>query len=337
MRHVWVRLIVAIVVVGLVGSITLTAPAQAKGADPCPEPNDQFQQACLLEAGKEAPGFIFHGGDVDAYRVVPLYFGADVHLELVSAPHPYKVELADWNGKVIASSVDGILNATLGPPGAYYAFVWSPGGEASDDQPYHLAARFTNQPSFLPRVLVSHDFGGIADQQEDTQFASFRWASGRLTITSKEVPAVYNAPESLKVDGLRNFTWTFDSRRVNAATRAGYHAIIRDVIRVGNISDIAIFVGTDAGAFEIRKRQSIKTVALTEGRSPVVDTTGGVNRTTIYAADEDILLYVNGQQVAHLRDEQPVTGKISLSLIGHDQPPPSFHFDNFLVTAPGTP
>ena len=49
MSQVWVRLLVAVVVVGLAAPIALSAPVQAKGADSCPEPNDEFQRACLLD------------------------------------------------------------------------------------------------------------------------------------------------------------------------------------------------------------------------------------------------------------------------------------------------
>jgi hypothetical protein len=181
-----VRLVAAVVLLGLVTHGVATTPATAKGADPCPEPNDAFQQACLLEAGKEVAGFIFHGNDMDAYRIVALDFRVGLQLELTEAPFPYRLEVADWNGKVIASSLDRLLDVTLVQPGAYYAFVWSPGGQASDDQPYRLAARLTYPNGAPPEVVVSHDFGGIADRQAESDEGTFIWAGGRLSVSAKK-------------------------------------------------------------------------------------------------------------------------------------------------------
>src|SRR5688572_17634791 len=128
-----VRVVATAVVMALASGLAVGTAARARGADFCPEPNDAFQQACTLQSASEATGYIFHGGDADAYRILSEDFQLPVKLELLEAPHPYKIELADWTGKVFASSEGRVLDTIVPAPGAYYAFVWSPGGEASDD------------------------------------------------------------------------------------------------------------------------------------------------------------------------------------------------------------
>jgi hypothetical protein len=334
---VWVRLFVGIVVTGLMAAVVGSIPVQAKGADLCPEPNDQFQQACALEPGKEATGYLFHAGDYDAYRIVALDFRAGIRLELLDAPHPYQIELTDWNGRAIASSTERVLDATVSQPGTYYAFVWSPGGGSSDDLPYRLAARLTYPSGVTPQVLVSNDFGGVADRQEDTRWATYVWTAGRLTVTAKEVPAVYVTPDWLKVKNLRNFTWTFDARLVNKTTRTGFLANARYAWRGLNSSQVSLYVGAQTSEVTLAKKQSISSVAESTVWSPTVDKTGGVNRTTIHAVEENVTVYINGQEVVRVVDDDVLPGEISVSLIGHDQPPPSFNFDNFLITTPAQP
>src|SRR3954447_8060463 len=109
------RVAVEILAVLVSAMLAWSPPALADGSDPCPEPNDQFQQACQLSSGSAAIGYLSTSGDIDAYRVAALDFGAQVHLELTDSPAPYRLELADWNGAVFASSSDsGVLDATLG-------------------------------------------------------------------------------------------------------------------------------------------------------------------------------------------------------------------------------
>src|SRR5690349_17019476 len=100
-----------------------------RGQDVCPEPNDTFQAACFLGKDSDALGFISTPTDVDAYRIEVYDFNTDVHVEMPKMPAPYKVELANWNGDVIATSGrDGageVIDTTVDLPGAYYIFVHS--------------------------------------------------------------------------------------------------------------------------------------------------------------------------------------------------------------------
>src|SRR5690349_18292796 len=125
MQRLAARLVVAVLAVGLAVALGFGSATRAAGADPCPEPNDQFQQACLLLPDRPAIGYISQPSDVDAYRLTALDFQTQAHLELVDTALPYQIELADWNGQVVQTSSNGVLDATLGPPGVYYAFIWS--------------------------------------------------------------------------------------------------------------------------------------------------------------------------------------------------------------------
>src|SRR5690242_28764 len=128
-RHcMWSRIVGRALIVGLslvpLLSPVLSQPAQALpalGQDVCPEPNDTFQAACYLGPGADASGFISNPNDIDAYRIEVLDFNTDVHVEL-QAPGPYKVELANWNGDVIASSNPGgpgqVIDTTVPIPGS---------------------------------------------------------------------------------------------------------------------------------------------------------------------------------------------------------------------------
>jgi hypothetical protein len=117
------------------------------GQDPCPEPNDEFQQACSLGPDTDTSGFISSPTDVDAYRFQALDFGVQTHIELASPTGPYAIALGDWDGRTLAISSDNngqqAIDATLPMPGAYYLFVQSPTGQFSDTSPYHLAVHFT--------------------------------------------------------------------------------------------------------------------------------------------------------------------------------------------------
>src|SRR3954469_10968054 len=118
-----------------------SVPARALGQDVCPEPNDTFQAACYLGPSSDATDYISSPNDVDAYRIEVLDFNTDVHVEM-NIPLPYKAELANWNGDIIASSSrDGgseVLDTTVPIPGSYYIFVHSSNGQFSDARPYEI-------------------------------------------------------------------------------------------------------------------------------------------------------------------------------------------------------
>jgi hypothetical protein len=336
MRGLAARLSVAIVAVGLAGALVSGSPARAYGADPCPEPNDQFQQACLLVPDRPAVGFISQAGDVDAYRLTALDFQAQLHLELADASSSYQIELADWNGRVVQTSANGILDATLGPPGVYYAFVWSPDGTASDDQPYQLSAQVRYPGGASPRVVVSRDWGAaLMDRTRETPLADYIWTGGRFTINMKRARGIAPAPNGMEISDLRDFTWTFDARLTNGADGAGFGVQFRHVADTQPPTALLLLVGVDTGRVELTKMVNGVATRLGEVSASAVDTAGGVNRTTIRAIGSDVLVNINGQDVIQAQDSDVRAGSLRFAARANGQVPPAFNFDNILATTPG--
>ncbi len=66
-------------------------PLHARGADPCPEPNDRFRQACLLPPDSDAVGYLFHPNDFDAFSPGTYYVFADSSTGEFSDGVPYRL------------------------------------------------------------------------------------------------------------------------------------------------------------------------------------------------------------------------------------------------------
>ena len=107
------RWLAALVLIALLGGDRTAQIASARGEDPCPEPNDTFQQACYLDTGSPAQGYIGGPDDIDAYRFETRDFGAKVHLALTNRPVPYRLSLANYTGDVLASNPSGVVDATI--------------------------------------------------------------------------------------------------------------------------------------------------------------------------------------------------------------------------------
>ncbi|MCC7105378.1 MAG: PPC domain-containing protein [Chloroflexi bacterium] len=125
-------------------------PALAQ-ADPCPEPNNGFNNACFI--GPAAPivqGFISDAGDVDAYKfevAVPL---AQVEILLTNLPEDYDLHMFTGNAAYMGESVKqgnqpDAINLSLFR-GTYFVFVNSSHGGFSPNRAYALsiAAQPTN-------------------------------------------------------------------------------------------------------------------------------------------------------------------------------------------------
>src|SRR5689334_13051206 len=82
--------------------------ASAQAEDSCPEPNDTFQQACYLNDDRplDAPSYISAADDIDAYRFEVADFNSLFVVDMPTGPAGYRVNLVDWNGRVLASSTD---------------------------------------------------------------------------------------------------------------------------------------------------------------------------------------------------------------------------------------
>jgi hypothetical protein len=347
---------VAAVVLAIMPLLTplATAPAAAAGwqgtvpsvlgpsaqGDPCPEPNDSFQNACYLGPNADAVGYISSPRDVDAYRIEVLDFNTDVHVELPQMPAAYKLYLADWNGDEIATSVPNgsggeVIDVTVDIPGAYYIFVHSASGGSSASRPYQLFRALTYPGSKIPDILFTSEFreGSKEATTGETEFAVHSEEGGRYTIAMK-IPGVPEDPSQAFWTGfgpvLTDFTMTIDARVVNQVD-AGFQVFFRHTD-----DDNTYRLGVDAkdGQVLLMKLVNGETTANT-GWQPAasVDTNGGVNRVVIRAFEDQIRVNVNGVDVFDVRDSAHRQGRIGIGTIAFG-PPPVVSFDNIIITTP---
>jgi hypothetical protein len=327
----------------LVGALALAAaalmpaarPALARGEDPCPEPNNTFQAACYLGAQSDALGFISGPSDTDAYRIEVLDFNVDVHVELAERPFPYRVELADWNGKVIASAANGVLDTTIGPPGAYYVFVDSPGGQSSDGQPYRLFRALTYPGSKIPDILYSDEFrhGAEPEEKVDTG-AEYSSEGSKFTIKmlTPGTPEQASTAVSLWGPQLTDFTLTTDTRMESEGV-AGYHVFFRaSEDNSGQVGGYAL-IAVAQGGMVLGKFQSGEAIVLAMTMDAPLDLRGGVNRTVVRCAGDEISVWVNGKEVFHGRDGSYRGGRFGFGAVTNGAPP-TVTFDNIIATTP---
>ena len=330
--------LVLCLVVGVVFVPANASPVSA-GEDVCPEPNNEFQNACNLGTGSDALGFISAPDDNDVYRIVAQDSDARVRVELSDRPFPYRLVLANWNGETMAvSEAGGALDATLGPPGTYYVSVDSPTGQSSDGQPYRIGVGFTYPSASVPRVVRGAEFreaeadGVVAS----TDTADHVRSGGRYTIAMK-VPGTAQEPRAATtgqgIDRARlaDFAMVVDVR-ITAGDRGGYGVYFR---RLGPDDYYSLTIDARNGQAILSKRVGGQYAPITQWtRSPAINTSGGVNRTTIQAIGSEIRIHVNGQQVIQASDSDLLSaGDITYGVITWGEPTTT-NFDNLLVTAP---
>lgn len=318
-------------------------PAQAMpalGQDVCPEPNDTFQAACYLGPSSDALGFISNPNDVDAYRIDVLDFNTDVHAQL-KMPHPYKLELANWNGDIIASSSTDqgaeVIDTTAPIPGSYYLFVHSRSGASSDTEPYNILRSLTYPGSKIPDVLFSGEFrqGSKQAVEGETQYAVHSEDGGKYTIAMK-IPGAADDPSEAWWTGfgpdITDFTMTVDTR-VASGSRAGPELFFRFVDEKNNYF---LLLDTNLGAVKLGRMTNGEVQSWTDWKqTDAVDTRGGVNRVVIRAFQDDILVNVNGEDVIDATDEgSPLhEGRIGIGAITWNDPA-TVNFDNVIITTP---
>jgi hypothetical protein len=319
------------------------APARAE--DVCPEPNNTFQAACFLGAGSDALGFISRPDDTDAYRIEVLDFDVRLRVEL-DRPFPYRLEVADWNGEVIAGSMDGAIETRLGPPGIYYIFVDSPGGQSSDSRAYRIARRLNYPAAAIPTVLYTTEFrGGPGDVFTDTgtntssdELGDYTIGAGRIEIAMKvggtpeePVAAKFFLPPEPPDPGpiVTDFSMAADAR-VSDDVEGGYEILFRyqdsDNYYALAVSaydqQVALYVLVDGEHFDL--------VEWTQ--APAVRKTG-VNRTIVRAIGSEIRVNVNGVEVLRAGDDTFSEGMVGYGAATWGAPA-TVNFDNIIVTTP---
>lgn len=342
------RLIARLVLaVGLaLGAMPLAAPGsvvEARGPDSCPEPNDAYQQACYLEAGETATGYLFHANDIDAYRFEALDFGATARARLVGMPAAYRLELRDWNGDLVSTSTNqnGVetIESPLGPPGSYYLAVDSRFGEFSDDVPYRLNVDLNYPTALTQRVYYAEGLDqGEEDEEDARDTVNFVRSAGKLTIAQKAggTPEEPNSDIWDWVVTQADFTLAVDARLVTSVNGGyaidfgwrdedNYYFVLVDD-RDGQVT-VGRYVDDDfkslAGPIATR----------------AVRTDGGVNRTVVRSVGGDLRVNMNGQEVVHLAGQPVPSGKVRFRALTWGDPA-TVNFDNILITlppsAPGT-
>jgi hypothetical protein len=326
--------------------------AYAQAPDACPEPNDTFQQACYLspERPLDAPSYLSSADDVDAYRFEIGDFGTLYAVDMPAGPAGYRVSIADWNGRVLASSAeptDRHISAMLPMPGSYYLFVDSPTGAFSTTEPYTLYARTGQRDTgyTLPQTLFTTNFfdqqaGGPSERVADG--ARITRANGAIGIDMLEGGGPRSLPQVsvLMTDQhgavtAQDFTWTIDTRVVRGSDEFGF--VLRLGFRV--VDDRAydqVVLDPQAGTIGIEQAEPnhVARAVIPLTASDAIDTTGGVNRVTIRAFGPEVLVYVNGTRVLRADDVATAAGQFGIGLRVAGAPP-SIRFDNVLITTPG--
>jgi hypothetical protein len=309
--------------------------AHARDEDVCPEPNDVFQAACFLGTGSDALGYISHPADVDAFRIEVLDFDVGVRLELADRPLAYRLELANWNGDVVAVSSDGSVNAILNLPGTYYVFVDSPSGQFTDSRPYRIAFHVTYSQPDVPRVLFSQEFrSGVQDGTMSSDRADFAWSGGRFTIAMKvggtrSDPIAAVAPRSMWGPELIDFTMVIDARTdENFSADHQYYVGFRSSLESGYI----VWMEPVTRRISLTKSVDRQPIIVVPGFvTDALDASGGVNRLVLRCIGDSIRINVNGQEVIDVMDSVPGSGVFTFGVLTRGVPP-TVHFDNILVT-----
>lgn len=340
-------LVVNVVFAALLAQSSLgTRPLAAKGDDVCPESNDSFQAACYLGADSDALGFISQPGDVDAYRFEVRDFGAVARVTLPDRPLPYRLNLADWNGDVIATGDDGNLQTRLTLPGSYYVFVDSGTGQFSDGAPYRIALQVTYAAQPVPEVLYEAEYrGGPRDVFTETgsntlsdEDGDYTIDQGRITIAmrvggSPEEPMsakFYVSPDPPYAGPVvDDFTLIMDARLVNQ-TNTGFTVLFRYVDDDNYYQADMNLMDQEAIVTRVVGGELLDVTDWVPAPSLRAD---GVNRVVIRCVGDEIRVNVNGLEVARATDDTFQRGMVGYGAIAYGDPP-TVNFDNMLVTTP---
>jgi hypothetical protein len=326
------RAVVFLLTALLVAPFAPLVPTAQAADDPCPESNDTFQAACFLGQDDDAIGYLSGPDDVDAYRIEVLDFNATARIRLVDRPLPYTIELADWNGQVIASGPNGTIEKKLTMPGAYYIFVHPSDGRASATAAYRLSRELQYPSGKTPDILYSNElrFGAEPEAKVDTG-AEYSSDGGRYTIKMTAAGTPDDAKAALSIWGpeLTDFTLTMDTR-MQSEGMAGYHIFFRFSDGVGYV----LFV-TAERLIAFGKAGSGQEQILAVATPKSLDLDGGVNRTTIRCVGDEIRIWINGEQVISGHDPSRLQGRFGFGAVTTGAPP-TVIFDNIIATTPSS-
>lgn len=318
----------------------VTPPARVAAAqDACPEPNDEFQQACELRPGAPVSGVLASGHDVDAYRVEAVNFHAHLRLALDGDSADYALSLANWNGDVLASSAPGgpaVVEQIVGPPGAYYVFIHAPAAQVDPARPYSLSYDVAYPDGSSPEVLFSSAFrtsnnpGCTASRGPAATTCLDE--GGRFTI---EIGAGSSAAEPTAAwlwvgPRVSDFTLTVDTRLVKDARNA---AVQIDVRAQDYDNGYGVALVPREGLVVVSRSVAGQVTELARASRSDATTRTGVNRVTVTAVGTALSVAVNGQLVAEAADPTFDAGRVGFFAYTFDEPF-TVRIDNVLLTMP---
>lgn len=335
-------LVVLALIVGFGGQLATPAPRPAlAGDDVCPEPNDQFQQACYLGTSSDALGFLGRADDVDAYRIEVLDFDVVLRVRLAEQPFPYRLHLADWRGEPIAESQDEggaqVITQQLGPPGSYYLFVDSRFGQFSDGTPYRVEAKLTYAIG-VPNVLYSTEFRRAGEAQEfsgENEWGTYYTKDGRYHIDMAQGGDGDAAAVAWSYWGgsgaFSDFTFVADARVTTPGEDAGYFISWR---RIDDLEAYVLLVNLARHEIVVRQfEQTRQRTIVPQTPVAVLNPAPDVNRIIVRAVGDDHRININGVEVARFQDGALREGRIGLGAITVSNPV-NVVYDNIIVTTP---
>ena len=241
-----------------------------------------------------------------------------------------------------------MLEHTLGPPGSYYLFVDSATGEASDTAPYRLTTKLTYARA-VPTALYANEFRSPEPNLCGITYLNVQCyaGDGRFVISFAnytESPQV--SPYGKWGPDLDDFMLVADTRVTGDPDRNSYIIEFRSTEEHRYRVRVTIANRALGGPEILLKKESrrgnrdlLHTDAYTVGELVSLDTNGGVNRTVIRAVGDEILININGVEVANLHDDfEPdyppfPNGRFGFGATALGQPP-VVTFDNVLITTP---
>jgi hypothetical protein len=333
-------------IAGISRPAAVAAASPAAANDACPEPNSSFESTCYLGPNADVLGFIAEDGDIDIYRVEPLEFGVRVHVALVELPANLRLTLLDWAASVLARSEPGSpgLDVTLGPPGSYYIAVEQVSrGPVDPTAPYRLASQLS-YPGPTPQVAYSATFRPGGDEVDDFDtssdgIADYEISQGRMYIKMKrggdaDDPA--EAGQWLPLDdSVSGFTLSLDVRQVDQSD-SGFLVQFRSPEDAGAEAGYGLLVSPTEQRFHLYVYDEDEDV--TRGlknwtKNSAIQPTGP-NRVVIRCHGDDIIVNINGTEIAHVKDTTYHDGLIWFAAMAWSPQPSVVTFSNILVTVP---
>lgn len=331
-----------LVVVLALTSVLIPTSARLLGAtDACPEPNDEFQQACSPGPGAELIGTIDRPDDVDAFRIEVLDFDATVRLELKEAPAPYRFVMGDWAGRQIATSNDSsgfeALETKLRIPGSYYVFVQSTTGEYSETRPYRVTMSTVYASPNVPRVLYSRDFRDTSIPELPTVSdtgVNLREENGGYVLSLLGDAATHPDTARTSIFGpmLPDFTMTMDARVIG-----GDKPTVGFVFRSASAANYNV-VTVDLPDYKICLLTLVEGHPQRTGRPCITDDSVeklDVLRTTIRVMGDQVCVGINATHTRVYQENQYTAGRIGVGGV-FTNALTTYRFDNILVTTPGS-